>query len=87
MPEKLLPLTEVEAAVGFKRSHIYALIKQGRFPAPVAIGTNRRWKESDVQNWIAEKIQQSTTTPAQPKQQPSKAVKASAVALVGNGRV
>lgn len=59
MPEKLLPLPEVEAAVGFKRSHIYALIKQGRFPEPVAIGTSRRWKESDVQGWIVEQIQQS----------------------------
>lgn len=62
MSEKLLPLPEVEAAIGFKRSHIYALIQQGRFPAPIAIGTSRRWKQSDVQNWINEKIQQSTTS-------------------------
>lgn len=62
MPEKLLPLPEVEATVGFKRSHIYSLIKQGQFPAPVAIGTSRRWKQSDVQNWITEKIKQSAAT-------------------------
>lgn len=59
MLEKLLPLPEVEATVGFKKSHIYSLVKQGRFPAPVAIGTSRRWKASDVQAWIAEKVQQS----------------------------
>jgi len=62
MPEKLLPLNCVEAASGFKRSHIYALIKTGQFPAPVVIGTRVRWTESSVQNWIAEKIQQSTAT-------------------------
>ena len=73
MLEKLLPLPEVEASIGFKRSHIYELIKQGQFPAPVAIGTSRRWKESSVQAWIAEKIQQSTTTHAQRKQQTPKA--------------
>ena len=67
MPEKLLPLPEVEAAIGFKRSHIYELIKQGQFPAPVAIGTSRRWKQSDVQNWINEKIQQSANTPRNQK--------------------
>lgn len=65
MPEKLLPLPEVELQVGFKRSYIYALLKQGQFPAPVAIGSSRRWRQSDVQNWITEKIQQSTTTPVQ----------------------
>ena len=59
MQEKLLPLPEVEDTTGFKKSHIYALIKQGLFPAPVAIGASRRWKHSDVQNWIAEKIKQS----------------------------
>lgn len=58
MNEQLLPLPDVESSIGFKRSHIYDLIKQGRFPAPVAIGTSRRWKNSDVQKWIAEKIQQ-----------------------------
>lgn len=63
MPEKLLTLPDVEAAIGFKRSHIYALIKQDQFPAPVAIGASRRWKESDVQGWITEKIQQSAKAP------------------------
>ncbi len=57
--EKLLPLPEVEAAVGFKKSQIYALMKKGQFPAAVAIGASRRWKASDVQAWIAEKISQS----------------------------
>lgn len=65
MTEQLLPLTDVEAAIGFKRSHIYDLIKQGRFPPPVAIGTCRRWKQSDIQKWIAEKIQQSTSIKGQ----------------------
>lgn len=63
MDEQLLPLPDVEASVGFKRSHIYDLIKKRRFPAPVAIGTSRRWKKSDIQNWIAEKIQQSIAAP------------------------
>jgi prophage regulatory protein len=65
MPEKLIPLSEVEAAIGFKKSHIYSLVKQGQFPAPVAIGTSRRWKQSDVQNWITEKIQQGAVTQKQ----------------------
>ena len=68
MQEKLISLPEVEAVIGFKKSHIYSLLKQGQFPAPVAIGTNRRWKHSDVQNWIAEKIQQSESRSKKPQQ-------------------
>lgn len=67
MDEKLLPLPDVEASIGFKRSHIYDLIKQGKFPAPVAIGSSRRWTQSSIQNWIAEKIQQGLISSASRK--------------------
>lgn len=85
MQETLLPLPKVLAAVGFGRSHVYVLIAKGEFPAPVAIGTNRRWKSSDIQKWIEEKIRQSAVAPAQLHQPIRKAVKAGAVALAGNG--
>lgn len=58
--EKLLTLAAVEATIGFKRSHIYDLIREKTFPTPVAIGTSRRWKESEVQDWISRQIKQST---------------------------
>lgn len=55
--ERLLPLPEVESRSGFKSSFIYQLIKEGKFPKPVKIGTASRWRESEIQRWIHNQIQ------------------------------
>jgi predicted DNA-binding transcriptional regulator AlpA len=57
--ERLLPLPVVESKTGFKSSFIYQLIKDGKFPKPVKIGNASRWRQSEVQAWIAEQIQNS----------------------------
>ncbi len=59
-PERLLPLPKVEESTGFKSSYIYELIKSGGFPAPVKIGSASRWRQSEIQEWIAQRIQEST---------------------------
>lgn len=59
--EKLLPLPEVESRSGFKSSFIYQLIKEGKFPKPVKIGTASRWRESEVQQWIHNQIEGSAS--------------------------
>ena len=51
--ESLLRLPEVEAVVGLKKSKLYTLIQEGRFPQPVKLGTRSvRWKASSVYAWI-----------------------------------
>ena len=53
MSEKLLRLSEVEAAVGYRHTKIYSLIHAGLFPAPVRLGARAvRWKNSEIQAWI-----------------------------------
>jgi prophage regulatory protein len=43
---------EVERIAGISRASIYRLIKAGKFPAPVSLGTGAvRWKQSDVIAW------------------------------------
>jgi predicted DNA-binding transcriptional regulator AlpA len=59
--ERLLPLPVVESKTGFKSSFIYQLIKDGKFPKPVKIGNASRWRQSEVQAWIAEQIQNSVS--------------------------
>ena len=59
--ERLLPLPEVESRSGFKSSFIYQLIKEGKFPKPVKIGTASRWRESEVRQWIHAKIKGSSS--------------------------
>lgn len=49
----LLPKNETVKQSGLSIATIYRLIKAGRFPAPVAIGTGSvRWRQSDVTAWL-----------------------------------
>jgi len=48
----LLRRKEVERIAGISRASIYRLIKAGKFPHPVSLGTGSvRWKQSDVIAW------------------------------------
>ena len=53
--DRLLKQSEVLAAVGLSRMAVYKLRKAGGFPEPVTtLGLGAlRWRESDVQAWIA----------------------------------
>jgi len=56
----LLRRKDVEKIAGISRASIYRLIKAGKFPAPVNLGTGAvRWKKSSIIAW-----QQSLTTTA-----------------------
>ncbi len=55
--ERLLRLPEVMDRVGLGRAWIYAAIPRGDFPPPVSISSRARaWPESDIQNWIDDRI-------------------------------
>lgn len=48
----LLPRKVVEKMSGLSRATIYRLIKMGKFPRPLSIGTGSvRWRQSDVITW------------------------------------
>jgi len=48
----LLPRKEVEKLSGLSRATIYRLLKIGKFPRPLSIGTGSvRWRQSDVIAW------------------------------------
>lgn len=52
--EKLLRLADVEIVVGLKKSSLYNLINEGRFPKPVKLGKRAvRWRYSDLQKFIS----------------------------------
>jgi prophage regulatory protein len=55
--ERLLRLPRVLERVGVSRSTAWLWIRQGRFPKPVKIGPNiSAWRESEIEQWIAERI-------------------------------
>ena len=37
---------------GFSAKHIYHLINEGKFPAPVKIGRASVWRLSDINQWL-----------------------------------
>ena len=60
MAKKILRLNEVKTRTGLGRSTIYLRIAQGSFPKSIALGERAvGWLESDLDEWINERIRQS----------------------------
>ncbi len=56
---KLIRLNEVIACTGLGRTTIYNYMADNRFPKTVSLGARSvAWVESEVQEWIAEKVAQ-----------------------------
>ena len=49
--ERLIPLSQMESIIGFKKSKIYALIDE-EFPQTNKVGRNSRWRSSEIEAWI-----------------------------------
>lgn len=49
-------LDEVEAKSGFKRVHIYSLMKKGEFPQALRLGVRAvDWDSTEADVWISER--------------------------------
>lgn len=60
MSEKFLRLAEVQQRVPYSRSTIYQLIAQSKFPKAISLGARAvAWLESDINEWIAARIEKS----------------------------
>jgi len=54
---RLIRRKEVQFKTGLGASSIYALMKKGKFPKAITLSERRvAWLESDVDQWIAERI-------------------------------
>jgi prophage regulatory protein len=57
---RLLRLPQVIELVGLRRAAIYKLQSEGRFPRRVKLGVRAvGWVEAEIQEWLAERIQES----------------------------
>ena len=57
---RIIRWPEVHERVGYCRTNIYYLIQSGDFPAPIKLGRRAvGWLESDIENWIDSRIEQS----------------------------
>ena len=54
---RILRLDEVEAKSGFKRAHIYSLMKKGEVPQALRLGVRAvGWDSTEVDLWISERL-------------------------------
>ena len=51
----ILRIKQVEARCGIRRSTIYLWVKNGRFPAPVQLGSCRAvgWVSTEIDRWLS----------------------------------
>ncbi|WP_058545103.1 AlpA family phage regulatory protein [Pseudomonas fluorescens] len=50
---------EVERKTGFKRAHIYKLMKEGKFPLAKRIGLRAvGWDSLEIERWLVERLDQ-----------------------------
>jgi prophage regulatory protein len=56
---RLLRLPDVLERVGLRRSRLYDLVADGRFPTPVKLGDRAvAWPADEVDDWIRAKIRE-----------------------------
>lgn len=44
--------TATRGITGFSAKHLYHLINEGKFPAPVKIGRASLWRLSEINQWV-----------------------------------
>jgi prophage regulatory protein len=56
---RILRRAEVEARTGFKRAHIYHLMKEGRFPKAMRLGVRAvGWDSVEIDQWISDRLRE-----------------------------
>lgn len=54
---RILRRAEVEQKTGFKRAHLYSLMKEGKFPKALRLGVRAvGWDSVEVDQWIADRL-------------------------------
>ena len=65
--QRLVTMRELVERVPFSRVHIYRLIRDGKFPAPIKLGDRRvAFLENEVESWVAARIAERDARPAEP---------------------
>jgi prophage regulatory protein len=60
MAYQILRLPQVKSQTGLSRSAIYQRVSEERFPKQISLGGRAvGWLESDIQNWIKQRLAES----------------------------
>lgn len=56
MIDKLLTAKEMQAILRVSKAQLFRLRSAGKLPAPLYIGRNPRWRETDISAWIDSRL-------------------------------
>ncbi|MBJ9122657.1 AlpA family transcriptional regulator [Citrobacter koseri] len=57
--DKLVDMLFITTITGLTDKWFYKLIKDGEFPKPIKLGRSSRWLQSEVENWLRERVKAS----------------------------
>lgn len=54
--DPLIDMVFITTCTGMSDKWFFKLISEGRFPKPIKLGRSSRWRKSEVENWMRERI-------------------------------
>ena len=57
--DKMVDMKFITEFTGLTDRWFYKLISEGQFPKPIKLGRSSRWMQSEVENWVKQRINQS----------------------------
>lgn len=57
--DKLVDMLFITTLTGLTDKWFYKLIKDGEFQKPIKLGRSSRWLQSEVENWLRERVKAS----------------------------
>lgn len=59
LDDQLVDMRFITKLTGLTDKWFYKLIKEGQFPKPIKLGRSSRWKQSEIEDWLEERIADS----------------------------
>ncbi|EPY7210176.1 AlpA family transcriptional regulator [Yokenella regensburgei] len=59
LDDQLVDIRFITKLTGLTDKWFYKLIKDGQFPKPIKLGRSSRWKQSEVEDWLLQRIADS----------------------------
>ncbi|EIZ2110581.1 AlpA family phage regulatory protein [Salmonella enterica] len=54
--DPLIDMTFITTYTGMTDKWFYKLIQEGLFPKPIKLGRNSRWRKSELEAWMRERV-------------------------------
>ena len=59
LDDQFVDIKFITRLTGLSDKWFYKLIKDGKFPKPIKLGSSSRWLKSEIENWLQERITES----------------------------